>query len=433
MQQRFSTKSYFLSIIAFLLLGPVWTSAQQNKIDTLTLTINQADSIFLQKNLTLLANEYNVDLSKALVQQARVWDNPVLNTDQNIYDGKFFRHKTENGLQYGQVYIQVQQLIRTAGKIKKLTRLAEDNVLNAEAQFNEVMRNLKFLLTTNLNNLAQLQNVASIYQAELQSLETLVKGMDEMLKMGDISLKENTRIKALLFSIQNDYADNLRQQIDLQKEIGLLLQSGDTVWIVANVGQSLTIQQLNDLSLAGLQDSALLYRPDMALTKNISLFQQHNIAYQKALAKPDYSIGLEYDKLNSYVPNYYGLAVSVPLPLFNRNKGSIAAAEFAFKQNEVVVQQVQNQVAKEVSGAWQKLKITTALINNDNNLLRNSYDELMKNMISSYRERQVGLIEFIDFLATYKETRIKQWQLVTAQRNAAAELNHVINQNVIKL
>lgn len=433
MQQRFSTKSYFLSIIAFLLLGPGWTSAQQNKIDTLTLTINQADSIFLRKNLTLLANEYNVDVSKALVQQARVWDNPVLNTDQNIYDGKFFRHKTENGLQYGQVYIQVQQLIRTAGKIKKLTRLAEDNVLNAEAQFNEVMRNLKFLLTTNLNNLAQLQNVASIYQAELQSLETLVKGMDEMLKMGDISLKENTRIKALLFSIQNDYADNLRQQIDLQKEIGLLLQSGDTVWIVANVGQSLTIQQLNDFSLAAIQDSALRYRPDMALTKNISLFQQHNIAYQKALAKPDYSIGVEYDKLNSYVPNYYGLAVSLPLPLFNRNKGNIAAAEFAFKQSEVVVQQVQNQVTKEVSGAWQKLKNTTALINNDNNLLRNSYDELMKNMISSYRERQVGLIEFIDFLATYKETRIKQWQLVTAQRNAAAELNYVINQNVIKL
>ena len=254
-----------------------------------------------------------------------------------------------------------------------------------------------------------------------------------MLKMGDISLKENTRIKALLFSIQNDYADNLRQQIDLQQEIGLLLQTSDAVWIVANVGQSLTIQQLNEWSLAALQDSALRNRPDMALTKNLSLLQQHNIAYEKALAKPDFSIGAEYDKLNSYVPNYYGLAFSVPLPLFNRNKGNIVAAELGFKQSEVVVQQVQNQVTKEVSGAWQKLKNTTSLINNENNLLRNSYDELMQNMISSYRERRVGLIEFIDFLATYKETRLKQWQLVTAQRNAAAELNYVINQNVIKL
>lgn len=433
MQKGFSPKSYFLSIISILLLGPMWTFAQQNKIDTLTLDITQADSIFLIKNLSLLANEYNIDINKALVQQARVWDNPVLNTDQNIYDGKFFRHKTVNGLQYGQLYIQVQQLIRTAGKIKKLTRLAEDNVLNAEAQFNEVMRNLKFLLTINMNNLALLQNVASIYRAELQSMQTLVTGMDEMLKMGDISLKENTRIKALLFSIQNDYADNLRQQIDLQKEIGLLLQSGDTVWIVANVGQSLTNDQQNERSLAALQDSALRYRPDMALTRNLSLLQQHNIAYQKALAKPDFSIGVEYDKLNSYVPNYYGLAVSVPLPLFNRNKGNIAAAEFGFKQSEVMIQQVQNQVIKEVSGAWQKLKNTTSLINNDNNQLRDSYVELMKNMISSYRERQVGLIEFIDFLATYKDTRIKQWQLVTAQRNAAAELNYVVNQNTIKL
>lgn len=433
MQQRFSAKSSFLYIIIILLLGPVWTFSQQKSIDTLSITITQADSIFLKKNLSLLANQYNVDISKALVQQAKVWDNPVLNTDQNIYDGKFFRHKTENGLQYGQVYIQVQQLIRTAGKIKKLTRLAEDNVLSAEAQFNDVMRNLKFLLTTNLNNLAQLQNVASIYQAELQSLETLVKGMDEMLRMGDISLKENTRIKALLFSLQSDYSDNLRQQIDLQKEIGLLLQSGDSVWIVANAGQPLTAQQLNEWSVAALQDSALQYRPDLELSKNVSLLQQHNIAYQKALAKPDFSLGMEYDRLNSYVSNYYGLAVSLPLPLFNRNKGNIDAAEFAFKQSGVVVQQVQNQVNKEVSGAWDKLRNSTSLLNNDNNLLRNSYDELMKNMISSYRERQVGLIEFIDFLATYKETRIKQWQLVTSQRNAAAELNYVVNQNVIKL
>lgn len=423
---------YSVSIIAFAFI-PSYSRAQQTPADTLHLTIPKAEEIFLQKNLTLLVNQYNVDINKALVQQSKVWDNPVLNTDQNIYDGKFFRHKTENGQQYGQVYIQVQQLIRTAGKIKKQTQLAQDNVLSAEAQFNEVMRNLKYVLTTYLNNLAQLQNVASIYQNEMQTMQPLVKGMDEMLKIGDISQKENIRIKALLFSLQSDYNDNLRQQIDIQKEISSLLQLNENSWVVADAAQSFSSKQINNLIIPALQDSALHNRPDLSFAKTQSVFQEHNITYQKALAKPDVSFGLEYDQNSSYIRNLYGLGISLPLTIFNKNKGNIAAAQFAYKQSGAIIQQVQSQVNKEVFGAWQKLNNATSMLNSDNTQLQNNYEILMKNMLTSYRQREVGLIEFIDFFDAYKDTRTKQWQQVTNQRNAAAELNFSINQNIIKL
>lgn len=419
--------------IAAIFFAPVKITAQQTIADSLPLTVSKAEEIFLQKNLTLLANQYNVDINKALVQQAKVWDNPVLNTDQNIYDGKFFRHGTENGQPYGQIYIQVQQLIRTAGKIKKQTQLAQDNVLSAQAQFNDVMRNLKYVLTTDLNNLAQLQHVASVYTNEMQTMQALVKGMDEMLKIGNISQKENVRIKALLFSLQSDYNDNLRQQYDLQKELAIMLQLNDTTWVVADAGQPFTDKEINDLKITVLQDSALQLRPDLAFVKNQSIFQQHNIVYQRALAKPDLTVGIEYDKLSSYTPNLVGLAISLPIPIFNKNKGNIAAAQYAYKQNNIVVQDVQNQVSKDVLGAWKKLTNATSMLNADNSLLSDNYEMLMKNMVESYRQRHVSLIEFIDFFDAYKETRIKQWQQATNQRNAAAELNFSINQNIIKL
>ncbi len=431
--QQLSTKITHWVLILIICFFPTLLSAQQINIDTLRLTVPKAEEIFLQKNLSLLANQYNIDISKALVQQAKIWDNPVLNTDQTLYDGKFFRHTTTDGQQYGQVYIQVQQLIRTAGKIKKQTQLAQDNVLSAQAQFNDVMRNLKFVLTTDLNNLSQLQNTSAVYKSEMQTMQTLVKGMDEMYKVGDISEKENIRVKALLFSLQSDFNDNLRQQYDLQKEISSLLQLKDNVWVVSDGMQSYTTSQVNDLSLTALQDSALQQRPDMAFVKTQSLFQQHNIIYQKALAKPDVSVGVEYDRLNSYVPYYYGLAVSLPLPLFNRNKGNIAAAQFAFRQSSVIVQQVQSQVDKEINSAYQKLLAATAMLSNENIVLQNDYNRIMQNMLDSYRHREVSLIEFIDFFDTYKDIRTKQMQQVTNQRNAAAELNLTTNQNIIKL
>lgn len=429
------TNKRFASAVCVCLIALAATNAraQQVYIDTLTLNVQKAEEIFLKKNLPLLATQYNIDINKAFVAQARVWDNPMLNTDQNIYDGEWFRHTYENGNYYGQVYIQVMQLIRTAGKIKKRTQLAQDNVQGAEAQFNDVLRNLRLVLTTDMNNLAQLQAMAAIYQREIGVMTTLVNGMNEMLKQGDVSRKDNVRINALLFSLQNDFNNNLKQQFDIQQELAVMLQLSDSVWVKADAGNSLPTDQLQSLNMRMLQDSALQWRPDLAFARNQSVFQQHNIAYQKALAKPDVNVGVEYDRANSYVRNYWGLAISLPLPIFDRNKGNIAAAELAYKQNNVLEQQAELQVNKDVVNAWQKLANTNSQLNQSNQVLQDNYEQLLQNMVSSYRQRQVSLIEFIDFFDAYKETRNRQLQLIADQRNAAANLNYTTNKTIIKL
>src|ERR1044072_1788500 len=64
--------------------------------DTIRLDIKAAEKQFLDKNLTLLAQHYNVEAGKAMVQQARLWDNPILVTDQNVYSNKrWFEHGTD--------------------------------------------------------------------------------------------------------------------------------------------------------------------------------------------------------------------------------------------------------------------------------------------------------------------------------------------------
>src|SRR6218665_63833 len=412
---------------------PIILNAQQTGADTLHLSIPKAEEIFLQKNLSLLSAQYNIDINKALVQQAKLWDNLVLNTDQNIYDGKFFRHTTENGQYYGQVYIQVQQLIRTAGKIKKQTQLAQDNVKTSEEQFNDVMRNLRFVLTKDMNNLAQLQTIAAVYTKEIQTMQTLSGGMDAMFKLGDISQKENMRIKALLFSLKADQADNLNQQLEIQKEIGRMLQLNDNTWVSADANEPVDQNTISRMNLPSLQDSALQLRPDLRQLKSQNIYDLHNINYQNALAKPDLTVGTEYDRSNSYVPNYYGLTLSAPLPLFNRNKGNIAAAKLAYKQSGLLIEQAQTQVNKDVITAWQKLGNATRLLSDAESPTKSDYDQLMQNMLKTYQQRQISLIEFIDFFDSYKDTRIKEEQLIANQRNAAAELNFTTNQVNIRL
>ena len=147
---------YRMRLSVFLLFIIIAGKNHAQKTDTLYLKFPEAEKIFLQKNLALLSARYDIDINKAYKQQAGYWDNPVLNTDQNIYDGKFFRHKTVDGQQYGQIYAEIQQLILTAGKRNKLIKLANDNVLTAEQQFNDLLRNLRYVLSTDFNTLDQL-------------------------------------------------------------------------------------------------------------------------------------------------------------------------------------------------------------------------------------------------------------------------------------
>ena len=423
------------------MIKPLWlfvlciiVASSSRAQDTLRLTVPQAEEIFLKNNLSLLAAQYNIKSQEALIKQAKAWDNPVLSTDQNLYDGKFFRHgKGSNDIPKdgGQIYISLQQVIRTANKRGLQMQLAQDATKSSEAQFNDLMRNLRYVLTTDLNNLAQLQNIARIYETEITNTQKMVRGMEEMYKIGDISLKDNVRIKALLYSLQSDYVDNLRQQQDLQKDIRTMLHITDNVFVSVQ-SAALDLQQIQAIALAPLLDSVKKIRPDVALANTQLTLQQHNLSYQKALAVPDVTVGLEYDKANSYVPNYYGLLLSLPLPVLNKNRGNIVSAQWSIKQWQTQLQQMQTVAQNEVLSAYNKL-MTLVNVQRSVGDWQNSYDKLLQNMIESYRQRKVSLVDFIDFFDSYKETKIRQWQQQTNLLNAIAELNYVTNQNVLSL
>lgn len=205
----------------------------ENNSDTIRISLPEAEKIFLQKNLSLLAAKYNIDINKALTEQAKLWDNPILVTDQNIYaDHAFFAHgKDASGQLQGQYFIQVQQLIKTAGKRSKWIAMAETNTRLSNLQFNEVLRNLKYQLRTDYYSIVRMMAVQKLYQNELKELSHLVTGMEAQLVAGNIAPKDLVRIKALLYSMQQDLTDNERQLSDVETDLKSLLQMDNGVFL----------------------------------------------------------------------------------------------------------------------------------------------------------------------------------------------------------
>jgi cobalt-zinc-cadmium efflux system outer membrane protein len=419
----------FLSVIIFFSVSRV---TAQNSVDTLSLSFQEAEKIFLQNNLSLLAVKYNIDANKALIRQAKLWDNPVLTIDQNIYDkdGGFFKHNSQTGT----FYVQVMQLIRTAGKRNKAAQIAMDNTTISQQQFDDLLRTLRYVLHGDLLEVSHLLKIKKVYTREIEEVNRLIKGMDLQLQIGNVSVKDNLRIKALLFSLQNELVTADAQLIPLQSEIKLLLNNNETKFIAPALGYKfgeLTTATIPNTD--SLVQQALANRPDAKIAQTSVALQNHNLTYQKALAKPDVNVGTEFDQRSSYAPNYVGLAISLPLNIFNRNQGNIASAKFLIQQQQAVADQTNAKIKNDIVSAVSKFVFYQGVNNRQQLDFSQQYDTLFTNMLKSYQDRQLSLLEFIDFMDAYKDTKLKMVDQHNGLIHAAEDLNNAVGNDIIKL
>src|SRR6185369_16037431 len=104
--------------------------------------------------------------------------------------------------------------------------------------------------------------------------------------------------------------------------------------------------------------AALTNNPDYLAQQQQLIFQQQNLTYQQALKTPDLTISPEFDRNSQFAQNFFGLGVSLPLPVFNRNQGNIKSATMTIKQVEAESGNSGVSLQNNVTAAYKKLLLT---------------------------------------------------------------------------
>ncbi len=417
-------KVSFLCILSFIFLN------QSNQVsaqtDSLKLSFGEAEKLFLQNNLSLIAQKYNVNAADALIRQAALWDNPTLNTEQNLYDNthKFFNHENGNG----QVYLVLSQVFKTAGKRGKQVQLAKDDAKIQQASFDDLMRNLRYNLRIDFSEAARLNAQSKLYNTEIAALNTLADAEQKSYKSGNTSFKEAVRIKALLFGLQAELTSNNQQLLSLETELKTLL-AVDPHSFIAPEEEEIHPDVLPQTD--NLIAKALTQRADYMMSALDAQRAKDNLVYQKSLAVPDVSAGIVYDRINSYAPHYFGLQIGLPIPLFNRNQGNIKAARFDIKSGEASLKNAEAELKNSVVEAVGHYNLSAQMLAEQPADFYRNYDQLFKAMLKSYQQRQISLIEFVDFFDSYKDTRLKIIEQQYNLQKAAAELNYAAGSTVV--
>lgn len=398
--------------------------------DTLHINLQDAEKQFLEKNLQLLAEKYNVSIAQAAIIQARLYNNPNLTFSGNLYNPdrkKFF----DLGNKTGQYEVEIAQMISLAGKRNKQVQLARTNASMAENAFFDLLRTLRYTLRSNFYQTYYLQNSMKAYEEQIASLAKMDATYKELQQKGLVTLKDAVRLRSLLYSLRADRTNMQNQLNDLESEMQLLLQNNHA-WFVLDMADTAVngIPEIRQTSLQSLVDSAYANRQDLQLAQNSMQYNQQNYRLQKAMAVPDLTLGAAFDKRGSFVDNATFLNVGIDLPFFNRNQGNIKAAKYNVDQTKLLVQQQTQVVENEVQTAYAKALNTDKMLETIDPAFRGQFEQLLTSITDNFLKKNISLLELTDFYDSYKENMLQLNQLQNARMQAIETLNFAVGKTL---
>jgi cobalt-zinc-cadmium efflux system outer membrane protein len=406
-------------------------AARAQAQDTVRITLPEAEKLFLQKNLSLLAERYNIGMAKAEIIQARLYNNPNLSFQGNLYNpdnNKYFDLSNESG----QYSAAIQQEIILAGKRNLQVKLAKTNTAIAENAFFDLLRTLRFTLRSDFYKAYFGLNSINAYQTQIITLEDLSATYNALEERGGVTLKDAVRIKSLLYNLKAEQT-SLRNDFNVtQAELQLLLQNNNTVFIPVSDSMNMA-PPINDLNLRALIDTAYVNRYDLKQTRDSLVFNQQNYSLQKALAVPNLTLGAAFDKRGSFVENASFFNAGIDLPFFNRNQGNIKAASIAIDQSKVRVDMQTQQVENEVQHAYLNAVNTDKMLQSVDPKFRNQFEQLLKSITQNFEKKNISLLEFTDFYESYKENILQLNRLLNDRMQAIELLNFSVGKTVINL
>lgn len=420
----------YLSLLSFSSTG----YSQPPRKDTLRLTLHQAEKIFVDSNLQLLAQRYNIEAQRALILQARLWPNPNLSVAQGpiipIYDPNS-QYPHSNFFHNSELSAGVSQLILLAGKRNKQIKLAEANTVLAERQFFDLLRTLKYTIHSDFFNIYYLQQSARVYDAEIKALQKVVAAYMQQQGNGYISEKEVVRIRAQLYSFRAEYIGLINQIKGLESELRLTVQVRPDVYIDP-VADTTALERFDPTQypISTLLDSAYKNRTDLQIARTNTDINKLTYSYQKALAVPDLTLSLSFDKQGSYAHNFQSLGVSFDLPLLNRNQGNIKSAKYAIQNTVALQHSAEAQVAEDVTNALEIVFTQDSLYKTIDKKFSGDFERLANAELEAYQKRIIGLLEFLDFYDAFKQNVLQLNGILYNRIQAFEDLNYYTATNL---
>ncbi|QQQ27602.1 TolC family protein [Chryseobacterium indoltheticum] len=396
-------------------------SAQQQ------MSLLECENAFQQNNLQLLAEQYSINMADADILQAKIWELPQMSGYINGYnpqDRRFLDAGRAKGF-------EVTQLIYMGGKKKNEIAFAKSNKELAQLQFSQLLVELRTQLHTNYYNLYYEKLKLENTNKQLGYMNDLLKAYKLQSAKGNVSLKDEVRLQSIVIQLNNDKVNINKNLLEFEQNLKVL--TGITENIEPEISEEeaklvLTAQPFGDddeLKRKALENNAD-YLFILKLIDNSKLYAQ----WQKSLNVPDLNVGAEYDQASGTFNNEINLKVGIPIPLWKSNKGNVEKANYAIKQNQKNAEFQKLNLETKVQSAFQIWKTQYDQLAEIKSTDLSNLDLVYDGMLKNFRNGNISLIEFTDFMESYRQTALQIYDMKNDLMESAIQLNQLVQTKI---
>jgi outer membrane protein, heavy metal efflux system len=403
--------------------APPAQALAQNNHASVRISLEEAIQMALQHNHNLLAARSTIQQSRAEEITANLRPDPVLIGDVQFIPifqpGQFSTDYLDNSAQFD---LGLSYLFERGKKRQHRLQAAKDQTAVISSQVADNERTLTFNVAQDFINVELAESTLDLAQQDLASFQNTLAISQAQFNAGDISQDDLLKIKLQELQFQTDVSQarlaTVQDLSDLRQLLGY-----ESVPADYDVAGQFEYQQVPG-NLEDLQMTALQNRPDLRAAQLGVTAADSQLALQKSIGKRDVTAQLNYTHVAAVsTASVFG---QIQLPIFDRNQGEIARAQYAINQAREQQQFANGQVLTDVRDAYESVHSNDEIVS----LYRSGYlqEAQQDRDISEYAYRRgaASLLDFLDAERSYRTAQLGYRQSLAAYLLALEQLREAV-------
>ena len=318
------------------------------------------------------------------------------------------------------IFVYGSQRLETAGKAARRTEFADRQLTQTQTELDVLRRQLRQEVIRRFWTALQSQMLLEIVRENRNDLDGLVQYNATRLKEGFISEWELIRVRLEQQTLLNQEAsvglELERAKLDLLKAIGDTQFDTNFQMTEPNAAAS----PLLAAELEQLRVDALAKRPELVSMRAKVESERANLKLQEANARPDLEVSAGYKRTGGF--NAALAYLTIPLPLFNKNRAEIGRAAAAITSAELQLMAEENYIRAEIEIAHRAAKKLAERLSEMQKDFLLRADESRNIALVAYREGAADLYKLLEAQRARNEARLLYHRTELELQLALAEL-----------
>jgi cobalt-zinc-cadmium efflux system outer membrane protein len=379
-------------------------------------------------NPTLLAGKLNISELQADEITAHLRPNPNLTLLGDQID-PFNGGPSHGPFAYWLPSATVSYLHERAHKRELRTESAKKGTAIAVSQQNDLERGLLFSLRSAFVQTLQAKAVLQVSKDNLEYYDHVLKISSDRFQAGDIAQIDLDRLELQRVQYESDVQTAIVNLRTAKIQMLMLLNDRTPVEQFDLVGAFDFNDQIDPLE--AYRQIALDNRPDLKAA--MQSVEQAQTDYKLAVANGSTDPTFSFDVgRNPPIDLYFGVDVSIPLRIFDRNQGNKLHTKLDITRNEKLRDAAEAQVFNDVDSAYATLNSNVILLRPYKQKYLAQAVRVRDTILFSYQHGGASLLDFLNAESDYRSVQLNYVNLVGSYLTAAAQLNQAVGKEVVQ-